>query len=145
MACWGSSFFCHLLACGCAMTSGCESGQPWCSCGCTLLAKGSQTLRENLKSGHLFAGAGFLRTRPVGTSVCSATTGSGHTYPGLTMATAAPSLQTCLGWAGLGWPGLAWLGWLAGWLAGWCASWLAGLPAGLARTQFSSSSQLVLN
>jgi len=55
---------------------------------------------------------------------------------------AKPPDMPGLGWVGLAWPGLAGL---AGWLAGWCASWLAGLPAGLARTQFSSSSQLVLN
>jgi hypothetical protein len=45
----GSSLFRHLFACGYKMSSGSKSGQPWCSCGRTLLAKASPTLRENWK------------------------------------------------------------------------------------------------
>ena len=48
-ACLGSSLFWRLFASGCTMATGSKSGQPWCSCGRTLLANLSPSLRENWK------------------------------------------------------------------------------------------------
>jgi hypothetical protein len=60
------------------------------------------------KSGSLFVGAGLLKIRLIGTSACHATTGSGHTCPGLDRETVSQSLQTMLLPGGL-WSGERWL------------------------------------
>jgi len=49
MACLGSSLFWRLFDSDCIMSAGSKSGQPWCSCGRTLLANMSPHLRENWK------------------------------------------------------------------------------------------------
>jgi hypothetical protein len=43
----------RLFDSGCTLSSGRKSGQPWCSCGRTLLAKASPTLRGHRKTWEL--------------------------------------------------------------------------------------------